>query len=129
MLRFSATEANSCVVCTADVCTKLYSLCNGRCCRIVTPEGCTTKRGTLSLKSFQRHEGSSVFLFFLFFKPGDSALGGRYVQSFCVKLSVNEQYRFSAEVIYAKPVEPCVCNAAQRSCAVLVERTVTAAGI
>lgn len=63
MLRLSATEANSCVVCTADVCTKSYSLCNGRCCRIVTPEGCTTKRGTLSLKSFQRHEGSSVFCF------------------------------------------------------------------
>lgn len=114
MLRLSATEANSCVVCTADVCTKSYSLCNGRCCRIVTPEGCTTKRGTLSLKSFQRHEGSSVFCFVFcccFFKPDDSALGGGYIQSFCVTLSVNEQYRFSAEVIYAKPVEPCVCNA------------------
>lgn len=102
MLRLSATEANSCVVCTADVCTKSYSLCNGRCCRIVTPEGCTTKRGTLSLKSFQRHEGSSVFCFVFccfFFKPDDSALGGGYIQSFCVTLSVNEQYRFSAEVI------------------------------
>lgn len=67
LLLLSATEANSCVVCTADVCTKSYSLCNDHCCRIVTPEGCTTKRGTLSLKSFQRHEGSSVFVFVLFF--------------------------------------------------------------
>lgn len=50
-------------------------------------------------------------LFFVFFKPDDSALGGGYIQSFCVTLSVNEQYRFSAEVIYAKPVEPCVCYA------------------
>lgn len=52
-----------------------------------------------------------VLFFVVFFKPDDSALGGGYIQSFCVTLSVNEQYRFSAEVIYAKPVEPCVCNA------------------
>lgn len=40
-----------------------------------------------------------VLFFVVFFKPDDSALGGGYIQSFCVTLSVNEQYRFSAEVI------------------------------